>query len=143
MKVKIRRANKDIPFPEYGTKDSAAFDIASNEDINIKPQQIVLIKTGLFIQCPEGHFLAIFSRSSTPIKKGLSQPHGVGVLDPDYSGPTDEMLIMCQNFTDKDVEIKKGDRIAQGIFMKFDHVQWDETDELSNTSRSGFGSTGK
>jgi dUTP pyrophosphatase len=143
MKIKIRRANPDISLPAYGTKDSAAFDLASNEDIVLQPKDIRLIHTGLFVEAPIGYFLAIFSRSSTPIKKGLMQPHSVGILDPDYSGPDDEVLILVYNFTDNPVEVKKGDRIAQGIFLPVQHVEWEETDKLKDHTRGGFGSTGR
>lgn len=142
MKVKIRRKDTTIPLPQYSTRESAAFDIASYETVVIQPKELRLVRTGLFFSCPHGHFLAIFSRSSTPKKKGLLQPHSVGVLDPDYSGPDDELLLQVYNFTDKPVEISKGDRIAQGIFLPFEHVQWEEVDVLGTTNRGGFGSTG-
>jgi dUTP pyrophosphatase len=142
MKVKIRRANTNISLPTYGTKDAAAFDIASNEDVTIQPKEIKLIHTGLYFESPPGFFLAIFSRSSTPIKKGLMFPHSVGILDPDYSGPDDEALIMVYNFTDQAVEVKKGDRIAQGIFLPVQQVEWEEAEQLRETTRGGIGSTG-
>jgi dUTP pyrophosphatase len=142
MKVKIRRANPDIALPTYGTPESAAFDIASSEDIIIQPKEVKLVNTGLYFQCPPGYFLAMFSRSSTPSKKGLLPPHGVGVLDPDYAGPNDEAHILVHNFTDKPVEIKKGDRLAQGIFLPFQQVEWEEVEALRETTRGGLGSTG-
>ncbi|MBX4187936.1 MAG: dUTP diphosphatase [Candidatus Doudnabacteria bacterium] len=142
MKVKIRKSDPNVCLPVYGTKDAAAFDIASNEDVIVKPKEIKLIHTGLFFQCPPGYFLAIFSRSSTPITKGLMFPHSVGILDPDYSGPEDEALILVYNFIDKPVEIKKGDRIAQGMFLPMQQVSWEETDTLKEKTRGGFGSTG-
>ncbi len=129
--------------PGYGTKKSAAFDIASNEDAVIKPKEIKLLHTGLYFEPPEGYFLAIFSRSSTPKKKGLMFPHSVGILDPDYAGPDDEALIMVYNFTDLPVEVKKGERIAQGIFLPVQQVEWEEVDQLLETARGGFGSTGE
>jgi dUTP pyrophosphatase len=141
MKVRIRRANPEVALPVYGTKDAAAFDIASNEDVTIEAGKLKLISTGLFFESPRGHFLAMFSRSSTPITKGLLPPHGVGILDPDYSGPEDEAKILVYNFTQKPVEIKKGDRIAQGIFLPVQQVEWEEASELGNKTRGGFGST--
>jgi dUTP pyrophosphatase len=141
MKVKIRRADPSIPLPSYGTKDAAAFDIAASEDVVIQPKEIKLIHTGLYFESPNGYFLAIFSRSSTPKRKGLTFPHGVGILDPDYSGPDDEALIMVYNFSDKEVEVKKGERIAQGIFLPVQQVEWELSENLKETSRGGFGST--
>jgi dUTP pyrophosphatase len=143
MKVKIRRIDKSVDLPEYHTPGSAAFDIPINQDVTIPPKEIALISTGLFVQTPERHFLAIFSRSSTPKRKGLMFPHSVGILDPDYSGPEDEIKLLVYNFTDHPVEVQKGDRIAQGIFMPIDRVEWEEVTHLSEKSRGGFGSTGK
>jgi dUTP pyrophosphatase len=142
MKVRIRRSNPEIPFPEYKTRDAAAFDFASSEDMAIPPKSVALIPTGLYIQSPEGYFLAIFSRSSMPLKKGLSIPHGVGVLDPDYSGPNDQVLIQLYNFTDQPVEVKKGERVAQGMFLPVRQIEWEEAHGLRENSRGGFGSTG-
>ncbi|HYC79817.1 MAG TPA: dUTP diphosphatase [Candidatus Binatia bacterium] len=142
MKVKIRRKDSSVPLPVYGTPDSAAFDIASNEDVVIDPKSLAQIHTGLYFECPPGYFLAMFSRSSTPKKKGLMPPHGVGVLDPDYAGPEDEALVLVYNFTDEPVEVKKGDRIAQGIFLPFQQVEWEEKDSLKEVTRGGVGSTG-
>jgi dUTP pyrophosphatase len=143
MKVKIRRASQAIPLPVYGTKDAAAFDLASSEEASILPGEIRMVHTGLFVEAPPGYFLAIFSRSSTPIKRGLMLPHGVGILDPDYSGPDDEILLEVYNFTDQPVDVKIGDRVCQGIFLPVQQVEWEETEQLSEVSRGGFGSTGK
>ncbi len=142
MKVRIRRLNKEIALPYYATKDAACFDIAAIEDVVIKPGEIKHIHTGLYVESPKGYFLALFSRSSTPGRKGLMFPHGVGILDPDYAGPDDEVIILVYNFTDKTTEVTKGQRIAQGMFMPVQQVEWEESEELRGTTRGGFGSTG-
>jgi len=87
-------------------------------------------------------FLGIFARSSTPLKRGLMVANGVGVVDPDYCGPTDEVKIAVVNFTAEPVQVRAGDRIAQGIFLPATRVQWEEVRELRTESRGGFGSTG-
>jgi dUTP pyrophosphatase len=141
MKAKIRRADANVPLPNYGSQEAAAFDFSANENISIPSKQIAKIKTGLFIEAPEGHFLMIAPRSSTP-KKGMSFPHSIGIIDRDYAGPEDEIMIQVMNFTDEPVEVKKGDRIAQGIFLPVQKVEWDEINQIRNTSRGGFGSSG-
>lgn len=95
------------------------------------------------IAVPDGYFLGIFARSSTPLKKGLMVANGVGVIDPDYSGPTDEIKIQVLNITDAPVKVTRGDRIAQGILLPCPTVDWEEVAEISATSRGGFGSTGQ
>ena len=88
-------------------------------------------------------FLAVFARSSTPLKKGLMVANGVGVVDSDYCGPTDEVKIPALNFTTLPVQIARGDRIAQGILLPSPRVEWEEVGELRAGSRGGFGATGK
>ena len=74
---------------------------------DVAPHTIALIPTGLVIRAPEGHFLGIFARSSTPLKRGLMVANGVGVVDEDYCGPNDEVKIQVLNFTDAPVHVKK------------------------------------
>ena len=140
--VRIRRLHSHVALPEYATPGSAAFDIAASEDVSIAPGEVRLIPTGLVIEVPEGMFLAVFARSSTPLRRGLMVANGVGVVDPDYCGPTDEMKVPVLNFTDGPVHVAAGDRIAQGIILPSPQVRWEEVIELRAASRGGFGATG-
>ena len=85
--------------------------------------------------------LTVASRSSTPKKKGLLTPHGIGIIDQDYCGPEDEIKIQVYNFTDEPVTIERGDKIAQGVFVRVDTFEWEEVDVMTGESRGGFGST--
>ena len=107
------------------------------------PGQIVLVPTGLVIEVPTGHFLGIFARSSTPLKRGLVIPNGVGIVDPDYSGPEDEIKIQVLNFTSSEVRIQRGDRLAQGIVLPAPRVSWEEVTSIRDVTRGGFGATGQ
>src|SRR5271154_7045396 len=111
MKVKIKKIDPAIELPKYHTSESAGFDIASNADMTVAAGAIVKIPTVLVIEAPKGHFLLIAARSSLPLKKGLNMANGIGVVDPDYAGPSDEIHIIVHNFTSKDVEVKKGERL--------------------------------
>jgi dUTP pyrophosphatase len=108
----------------------------------VAPRQIALVRTGLVIEVPPGYFLGIFARSSTPLKRGLLVANGVGVIDPDYSGPNDEVMIQVLNVTERDVSIARGDRLAQGIVLPAPRVMWDEVEEIRQITRGGFGATG-
>ena len=143
MRLKIRRLDDTIPLPGYGTDESAGFDLAAAHDVTIAPGQITLVRTGLVIEVPTGHFLGIFARSSTPLKRGLLVANGVGVIDPDYSGPKDEVLIQVMNVTDKDVRVSRGDRLAQGIVLPAPRVTWQEVEHIREATRGGIGSTGR
>ena len=142
MRLKIRRLDPTIALPTYGTDEAAGFDLAAAHDVRVSPGQIVLVRTGLVIQVPTGHCLGIFARSSTPLKRGLMIPNGVGVVDPDYSGPNAEVMVQVLNFTDSEVQVTRGDRLAQGIVLPAPRVTWHEVTEVAGVTRGGFGSTG-
>jgi dUTP pyrophosphatase len=142
MKVRIRRLHPQVPLPHYATAGSAAFDLAAAAETTIPPGGVALVPTGLVIEVPAGMFLGIFARSSTPLTRGLLVANGVGVVDPDYCGPHDEVKIAVLNVTSAPVTVRRGDRIAQGIFLPAPRVTWEEADELGPSSRGGFGATG-
>jgi dUTP pyrophosphatase len=142
MRLKIKRLDPTVPLPSYGTDEAAGFDLAAAHDITIAPRTIALVRTGLVIEVPSGHFLAILARSSTPLKRGLMVANGVGVIDPDYSGPSDEVMIQVLNVTDRDVTVSRGDRLAQGIVLPAPRVAWQEVQEIREVTRGGFGATG-
>ncbi|PKL36768.1 dUTP diphosphatase [Candidatus Peregrinibacteria bacterium HGW-Peregrinibacteria-1] len=142
MLVDIKRLDKSLPLPVYETEGSVGFDIYAREDVVVAPGEIVLIPSNLIVAVPQGYMLAIASRSSTPFKKGLTPPHGFGVVDLDYCGPEDEVKVMVYNFTNEDKTVARGEKIAQGVFVRVDRFEWNEVDEVSSKNRGGFGSTG-
>lgn len=142
VKVRIRRLTPSVELPRYETSGAAGFDLAASGDVTIGPGEMALVPTGLVIEVPAGLFLAIFARSSTPLKRGLMVANGVGVVDSDYCGATDEVKVAVINVTSTLVEVKTGDRIAQGIFLPAPRVVWEEADEMQRQTRGGFGSTG-
>lgn len=142
MLVKIKRIDTSIPLPAYQTSGAVAFDLTSRLDLVVAPKSLALIPTNLIIETPSGYMLTLASRSSTPKKKGLLIPHGVGIIDQDFCGEKDELLFQVYNFTDQEVPIARGERIGQGIFVKIEQGEWEETTEMISPTRGGFGSTG-
>lgn len=142
MEAKIKCLDPNVELPKYHSNEAAGFDIAANEDAVIEPGNILSIRTGLVIQAPEGHFLLLAARSSLPVKKGLTFANAVGIVDRDYCGPDDEIMIMLYNLTDHSVEVKKGERIAQGLFLPVTVGKWLKVDNISEIGRGGFGGTG-
>jgi dUTP diphosphatase len=144
LSVRIRRLHSSVVLPEYQSPGAAGFDLAASEDVTVPPSSIALIPTGLVIQVPDGHFLGIFARSSTPLKRGLMVANGVGVIDRDYCGPADEIKIQVLNFTAQPVQVTRGDRLAQGLFLPVTRAAWEEAEgDLREGSRGGFGATGR
>ena len=142
MKVPIHRLDPGVPLPKYETDGAAGFDLAASTDMTIAPGAVVLVPTGLVVQVPPQHFLAIFARSSTPLKRGLMVANGVGVVDSDYCGPKDEIKIEVYNFTAAPVSVARGDRLAQGVILPFVRAEWIEGEAPSQPTRGGFGATG-
>jgi dUTP pyrophosphatase len=142
MRLKIKRLDSAVSLPQSATNRSAAFDLAAATNVEIPPGGIRLVGTGLVIAVPDGYFLGIFARSSTPLKKGLIVANGVGVIDADYCGPEDEVKIQVLNITDAPVKVSRGDRLAQGIVLAAPRIEWQEVDEMLGPTRGGFGSTG-
>ena len=142
MKVKIKRIDKDLPLPVYETEGAVGFDILARENTTVAAGGITLVPGNIIVEVPKGYMLTVASRSSTPLKKGLLTPHGIGIIDHDYCGPEDEIKIQVYNFTKEDVAIKRGDKIAQGLFVRVDTFGWEEVDEMKKPNRGGFGSTG-
>jgi dUTP pyrophosphatase len=141
MHVRITRLDTSVALPAYQTPGAAGFDLAASVDMTIPPGAVRLVPTGLVIETPPGHFLGVFARSSTPLKRGLMVANGVGIVDSDYCGPEDEIKIEVFNFTRAPVVLKPGDRLAQGVILPFVRAEWQETDTTARPTRGGFGAT--
>lgn len=142
MKIDVKRIDKSLPLPEFQTKGSVGFDLTAREKIILKPFQATQIPLNLIVKVPKGYGLFLFSRSSTPARKGIMVANGVGVIDQDYHGEEDELKLAAINITKKNVVVEKGERICQGIFLKLATANFKEAKKMSSKSRGGFGSTG-
>ena len=136
-----------LKLPERSTRNSAGFDFYAINDFEILPYRLgdkpYMIPTGIKVKMPDDEFLMLVNRSSNPAKKNLIIPQGVGIVDSDYYGNPDndgEMFFAYYNLSDKPVEIKKGEKLGQGIFMKY-YVTDD--DKADGERVGGWGSTGK
>lgn len=142
MLVSITRVDKTLPLPKYESAGAVGFDIITRETVTVEPGAIALIPGNVIVKVPAGYALLIVPRSSLPRKKGLVSPHSVGVLDLDYHGPKDELMVQVQNVRSEPVTVERGERIAQGLFVRTDVAQWEEVDDHGAETRGGFGSTG-
>jgi dUTP pyrophosphatase len=142
MIIKVKRIDKSLEIPEYKTKGAVGFDLLAREETTIKPFEVKLIPLNLIVRVPKGYGLFLYSRSSTPSKKGLIVANGVGVIDQDYNGEEDELKLSVLNILKKKVVVEKGERICQGIFIKLAVGKFEEVKKMSAKSRGGFGTTG-
>lgn len=137
--------NENINIPKRKTVASAGYDIESAEDIVIPALSKKVVKTGLKAKMSNDLVLLIHIRSSMAFKKNLSLVNSVGVIDADYYNNEDNeghILVGLYNNSNKDVEIKKGERIAQGIFVNYVFTENDDEQE-KEIRIGGIGSTGK
>lgn len=142
MKVQVKRFDKSLPLPELKTKGAVGFDLVAREDMVIASHEISLIPLNVVVKTPEGYALFLMSRSSTPMKKGLMVANSVGLIDQDYCGNEDELKLQVYNFTDKEVRVEKGERLAQAVFVKVALPEFEEVEDMDEPSRGGFGTTG-
>lgn len=143
MKVKIvNRSSHNLP--AYETIHSAGMDIRANisNDLILKPLDRILVPTGLFIELPVGFEAQIRPRSGLALKKGITVLNTPGTIDADYRG---EICIILVNLSNETFIVKDGERIAQMIISKHEHIQWESVEVLNSTDRGegGFGHTGK
>ena len=135
---KFRRLNQCIEteLPRRATKYSAGYDFYAAVSAEIKPGEKYVIPTNTAVEMDEDDVLLIFPRSSYSIKFGLDLVNSVGVIDADYK---DQIFICYRNTGDEPFFIKRGDRIAQGVFVKF--LKTDD-DKADGERHGGVGSTG-
>lgn len=128
--------------PERNTKYSGGYDFYNPQTVTILPNEIKYVKTGVKAIFPEDEILMLCNRSSNPKKKGLILANGVGIVDSDYYGNPDndgEIAFAFMNITNVPVVIHEGEKLGQGIFIKFGIT---EDDKASGFRTGGFGSTG-
>lgn len=142
MKIDIKRVDQTLPLPRYETSGAVAFDFVARIPILVAPRTIALIPSNIIVGTPAGFMLMIAPRSSFALKKGLMFPHSVGIVDQDFCGTDDEIKIQVYNMGDSPIQVDRGERIAQGVFLKMERADWQEVPEMQAKSRGGFGSTG-
>lgn len=145
MNVKLK-LTRGMSAPEYATSGSAAVDLRAaleeNEIVTLAPGARALIPTGLAISPESSGYVAILAgRSGLGVKKGVSLSNGIGIIDSDYRG---EICVGLINHGEEAFEVRRGDRIAQMMFMPVEKANFIVCETLDETERGsgGFGHTG-
>lgn len=142
MKIAIvNTSSYDAPF--YATSNSAGMDLKANitVPITLGPLERAIVPTGLYIALPEGTEAQIRPRSGLAAKHGITVLNTPGTIDADYRG---EIKVILVNLSNEPFTINGGERIAQMVVARYEHVEWDVVAALDATERGagGFGSTG-
>ena len=137
----VNKSNHRLP--EYQTAGAAGMDLKADisEPVVLKPGEVQVIPTGLYMAIPEGYEIQVRSRSGLAAKYGIFCLNSPGTLDADWRGNTGVILA---NFGKNNFVVNPGDRIAQAVLNKIEKIEWVEVYELVTTERGegGFGHTG-
>jgi len=144
VKVQIQKMHEDVVVPRYAKKGDAGMDVRAycpNGDITLYSSSRLIIPTGLKVAIPEGYEIQVRPRSGMAAKKGVTVLNTPGTIDSGYRG---EIGVILYNTNAEKIEIEHGERIAQLVLSKVPTIEWEEVEDLSETSRGegGFGSTG-
>ena len=138
----VNKSNHRLP--EYQTAGAAGMDLKADisEPVVLKPGEVQVIPTGLYMAIPEGYEIQVRSRSGLAAKNSIFCLNSPGTLDADWRGNTGVILA---NFGKNNFVVNPGDRIAQAVLNKIEKIEWEEVSELDTTERGegGFGHTGK
>ena len=139
--VKIKTINGG-KVPTYATQGSSGCDLHAISDGVIKPGERQLVKTGLFIEMPQGVEAQVRSRSGIAFKRGVIVLNSPGTIDNDYIGEIGVILYNSDNASEFRYSV--GDKIAQLVFAPVIKAGFELTESITDTSRGsgGFGSTG-
>ena len=143
-KVLIKKLDPAVKLPLYKTQGASGVDLMAfiKNPINIKPQTSAIIPTGITLAFSKDYEIQIRPRSGLAAKNNISVLNTPGTIDSDYRG---ELKVIIYNHGKNNFIVNNGDRIAQMVLMPIVKIEFEETDDLPNTTRGdrGFGSTGK
>ncbi len=140
MKIQFQKLFPDITLPTYTHSTDAGMDLRTRETKTLIPGERCILPTGFAMAIPEGYVGLVWDRSGLAIKEGLTCL--AGVVDAGYRG---EVGVVVLNTSDKNIEIEKGDRVAQMLIQPVEICDIEIVDQLSNSERGegGFGASGK
>ena len=142
LDVQIVRLDPDLPAPSYAHPGDAGADLVTAVDVTLQPGERAMVPTGIALALPDGYVALVHPRSGLAARHGLSIVNTPGTIDAGYRGEVKVMLINHDPTTQ--VELKRGDRIAQLVVQRFERARFVEVAELPDSARGegGYGSTG-
>jgi dUTP diphosphatase len=143
VEVRVQRLDPGLPLPRQQHTDDAGYDLHARERVELAPAGgRALVPTGLAVAIPSGYAGFLLPRSGLALKHGITCLNTPGLIDPLYRGELKVLLVNTDPAAGFVVE--RGDRIAQLVIQRVEHVTWYEVDALDITERDtfGFGSTG-
>ena len=141
VRVPVLRVDADLPLPAYARADDAGLDLHAAETVTLKPGDRMLVATGIALAIPPGFAGFVLPRSGLALRHGVTLLNTPGLIDAGYRG---EIKVLLVNHGTAPVTLQRGDRVAQLMVQRVEHVALAPVAELPNSARGdgGFGSTG-
>ena len=141
VRVPVRQMDAALPLPDYAREDDAGLDLYTAETVTLAPGARVLVGTGIALAIPPGFAGFVLPRSGLALRHGLTLLNTPGLIDAGYRG---EVKVLLINHGQEPVTVSRGDRIAQLVIQRVEHVALTPVSELAPSARGagGFGSTG-
>lgn len=142
LAVALLRLDPGVPIPAYAQPGDAGVDLLSTVDVTLAPGERRTVPTGVALALPEGYAGFVHPRSGLAARHGLTVVNAPGTVDAGYRGEIQVTLLNTD--TAQSLTLRRGDRIAQLVVQRVEHVQFVEVDRLPDSVRGagGFGSTG-
>ena len=143
MKLPIKRLDQGLPVPAYAHEGDAGLDLLASEDVTLRPGDRLAIPTGIAVAIPQGFAGFVHARSGRALKEGLALANAPGLIDSGYRG---EIKVIVVNLDPRsDIDIKRGEKIAQLVIQRVESAEVEEVEDLDETVRGegGFGSTAR
>ncbi|WP_460789744.1 dUTP diphosphatase [Nocardioides maradonensis] len=142
LEIAVRRLDSALPLPAYAHPGDAGADLLTTVDVHLAPGERALVPTGIAIALPDGYVALVHPRSGLAAKHGLSIVNTPGTIDAGYRGEIKVLLINHDPV--EDIELSRGDRIAQLVIQRFERARFVAVDDLPDSVRGagGYGSTG-
>jgi dUTP pyrophosphatase len=142
LQVQVQRLDADVPLPAYALPGDAGADIVTAADITLAPGERAVLPTGIAIAVPDGYAAFVHPRSGLAARAGLGLVNAPGTIDSGYRGEV--KVIVINHDSAQPLHLARGERVAQLVIQRVEHVQFVEVDALPASVRGagGHGSTG-
>ena len=135
--IRFNKLKSDAQLPQRSSKGSAGYDFHIYEDVTFYPGEYKLLSTHISVDMPDDIHMQLHARSSLYPKRGFEIPNSSGIIDSDY---TEAIFIPLVNRNNIPTTLKKGDRVAQGIFVPYGLTA---EDNATGERLGGIGSSGR
>jgi len=144
LDLPVVQLDPDLPLPSYARPGDAGVDLLARDGAVLEAGGgRALIPTGIALAIPEGYAGFVQPRSGLALRQGVTCLNTPGLVD---SGYRDELRVLLVNLDPTSTfEVHRGDRIAQLVIQRVEHVAFRVVEALDATERGlgGFGSTGR